>query len=78
MTSEKRPLLTKEAADYLHLSVSKLEKMRVDGTGPVFLKCGKAVRYEMAALDEWIAARRRKSTRGKAPNSASAAGLQAA
>jgi excisionase family DNA binding protein len=62
MVHGNRPLVTKEAASYLRLSVSKLEKMRCDGTGPVFIKAGKAVRYELSALDEWLAARRRTST----------------
>jgi hypothetical protein len=28
----------------------------------VFVKLGKAVRYELSALDEWVAAGRHKST----------------
>ena len=55
-------LTTKEAADHVRLSESALEKKRVDGTGPVFVKLGKSVRYEIAALDEWISAGRHKST----------------
>jgi predicted DNA-binding transcriptional regulator AlpA len=55
-------LTTKETADRLRLSESALEKKRVDGTGPVFVKLGKSVRYEIAALDEWISAGRHKST----------------
>jgi len=55
-------LTTKEAAARVQLSESALEKKRVNGTGPVFVKLGKAVRYEATALDEWIAAGRRKST----------------
>jgi len=42
----------------------RAEKKRVDGSGPVFVKLGKAVRYEITALDDWIAAGRRKSTAG--------------
>jgi predicted DNA-binding transcriptional regulator AlpA len=38
-----------------------LEKLRGNGAGPVFVKLGKAVRYEVSALDEWIAAQRRES-----------------
>jgi predicted DNA-binding transcriptional regulator AlpA len=55
-------LTTKEAADRVRLSESALEKKRVDGSGPVFVKLGKSVRYEVSALDEWIAAGRHKST----------------
>ena len=59
---EHKYLTTKEAAARVRLSESALEKKRVDGTGPVFVKLGKAVRYEATALDEWIAAGRHKST----------------
>ena len=55
-------LTTKEAAERVRLSESALEKKRVDGTGPIFVKLGKSVRYEATALDEWIAAGRHKST----------------
>lgn len=60
-TSEKKLLCTKEAADYVSLSKGMLEKLRGNGAGPVFVKLGKAVRYEVSALDEWIAAQRRES-----------------
>jgi len=59
---EHRYLTTKEAAARVRLSESALEKKRVDGTGPIFVKLGKSVRYEATALDEWIAAGRHKST----------------
>jgi predicted DNA-binding transcriptional regulator AlpA len=61
-TAERKYLTTQEAADRVRLSESALEKKRVDGTGPVFVKLGKSVRYEIAALDEWISAGRHKST----------------
>jgi predicted DNA-binding transcriptional regulator AlpA len=60
--ADRKFLTTKEAADRVRLSESALEKKRVDGTGPVFVKLGKSVRYEVAALDDWIAAGRHKST----------------
>jgi predicted DNA-binding transcriptional regulator AlpA len=59
---DRKYLTTKEAADHIRLSESALEKKRVDGSGPVFVKLGKSVRYEISALDEWIAAGRHKST----------------
>jgi predicted DNA-binding transcriptional regulator AlpA len=59
---EHKYLTTKEAAARVRLSESALEKKRVDRTGPIFVKLGKAVRYEATALDEWIAAGRHKST----------------
>ena len=53
---------TKAAAHYLSLSEAYLEKLRVIGGGPEFVKFGKAVRYEQSALDRWIADRRRRTT----------------
>ena len=41
---EQKFLTTKEAAERVRLSESALEKKRVAGTGPVFVKLGKAVR----------------------------------
>ncbi|MFT4116575.1 helix-turn-helix transcriptional regulator [Bradyrhizobium sp.] len=44
------------------LSRSTLAKRRCDGTGPAFFKLGRAVKYDRADLDAWIASRRRTST----------------
>lgn len=52
-----RRLRTPEAAEYLGLSVSTLEKMRGAGGGPSFLAMGRAVSYAVADLDAWAAAR---------------------
>jgi excisionase family DNA binding protein len=57
------PLLTTgEAAKRLGLSPRTLETLRVRGGGPVFVKMGKAVRYEAWAIEAWIDARRTAST----------------
>jgi excisionase family DNA binding protein len=61
-SADRNILTTKEAADRVRLSEATLEKKRSDGTGPIFVRLGRAVRYEVAALDEWIAAGRHKST----------------
>ena len=50
------------AADYLGVSVSFLNKARLTGNGPVFLKLGSRVAYERADLDSWLRSRRRQST----------------
>jgi len=50
------------AANYLGLAVSTLNKLRCTGGGPVFLKLGRAVRYDPGDLDEWLAAHRVRST----------------
>jgi len=55
-------LRTPEAAGYMGLRKSTLEAWRVRGGGPVFLKLGKAVRYQKEDLDEFIHSRRCTST----------------
>ena len=49
-------------ASYLGVSTSFLNKSRVSGFGPPFLKIGAKVLYEVADLDAWLARRRRSST----------------
>jgi excisionase family DNA binding protein len=53
---------TAEAADYLKMARSTLAKARLHGTGPRFIKIGRAVRYRRADLDAWINARYADST----------------
>jgi excisionase family DNA binding protein len=55
-------LRTTEAASYIGVSESYLNKLRVYGGGPQFLKMGKRVSYDKADLDIWMAARKRNST----------------
>jgi excisionase family DNA binding protein len=51
-------LLTQsEAAELLHLSTRTLERLRVSGTGPAFVKLGHSVRYRTVDLEKWIASR---------------------
>ena len=56
------PLRVQAAAKHLGLSVSTLNKLRVFGGGPVFLKLGRRVAYDVADLDDWLASKRRLST----------------
>ncbi len=51
-----------EAATYVGLSVSTLNKMRCRGDGPVFVKLGRAVVYRIDELDRWLASRSVRST----------------
>lgn len=51
-----------EAARFLGLSSSTLNKMRVRGDGPPFSKCGSRVIYYLRDLTNWVAERRRRST----------------
>jgi len=58
-----QPLLTQiEAAELLSLGVRTLEKYRVSGLGPRFIKLNKSVRYRPQDLESWVAARVVKST----------------
>ena len=54
-----------KAAQLLDLRVKTLRRWRWAGKGPRFVKLGSAVRYRLADLDEFIAARRRTSTSDK-------------
>ncbi len=59
----KRILRTPEAAEYVGLAVSTLEKMRLVGDGPEFVRLGgRAVGYDVRKLDAWIDARSASST----------------
>lgn len=57
-----RRLRTPEAAEYLGLSVSTLEKLRSAGGGPPFAAIGRAVSYAVADLDAWAAAHTVRNT----------------
>lgn len=49
-------LSTKQAADHLGLSPWTLLKWRKLGRGPAFIRLGSRVRYDCAALDEYLVA----------------------
>lgn len=55
-------LNTLEAAQHVRLSKPTLERFRISGDGPVFLKLGGAVRYRKVDLDAWLESRRTRST----------------
>ena len=57
------PLLhPSEAAKILNVSLSWLAKSRLSGSGPRFVKIGRAVRYLETGLREYIKGRTRGST----------------
>jgi hypothetical protein len=56
-SSEK--LNTEQAAAYICKSASWLNKSRMTGDGPVYLKIGGAVRYLPEDLDSWLSGKRR-------------------
>lgn len=46
-------LSTDQAAFYLGLSARKLQQMRKEGTGPLFRRHSRYVRYHIDDLDDW-------------------------
>ena len=60
-------LSTKEASEYCSVSASFLNKRRVKGGGPEYLKLGSKVSYPKSALDEWLSEHRRRKTRSSTP-----------
>ena len=61
-TFKKVFLRTKEAAEYLNLTASTLEKLRSQGGSPIYAKLGNIIVYDSADLDTWVGARKRTST----------------
>jgi len=52
-----------ETADELSLSVRTLQSMRMDGTGPAFIKLTeRRVGYAVSELERWLASRTVRST----------------
>lgn len=52
-------ITTKEAAAYIGKSASWLNKSRMSGSGPVYMKIGGSVRYSVDDLDAWLTGKRR-------------------
>ncbi len=61
-SNNRQMLRTPQAAQYLGISASSLNKYRVFGGGPVFCKVGRVVVYDPNDLDAWLASCRRTST----------------
>jgi excisionase family DNA binding protein len=57
-----RNLKVREAAEFLSLSKSTLDKMRVRGGGPKYYQFGRRIAYSREALAEWAAHRMKTST----------------
>lgn len=60
--TKKDRLNNKEAAQYLGLKAATLNKWRVYGEGPPFIKVGRLVRYRRSDLDAYLSGRRVQST----------------
>jgi excisionase family DNA binding protein len=52
-----RLLTQAEAAEILCLSERTLERLRVSGTGPKFVRMGKSVRYRIEDVEAFVADR---------------------
>jgi predicted DNA-binding transcriptional regulator AlpA len=59
-------LRTADAARRLGVSSSFLEKARVNGSGPSYVKIGRAVAYRDVDIDAWVASLVRQSTSARA------------
>ena len=57
-----RLLHRKEAAHHLNVSLSWLDKSRLSGVGPEYIRLGGSVRYAFSDLEKFLAANRRSST----------------
>lgn len=55
-------LTTPQAAAFVGLGISSLEKLRVTGGGPAFLKIGRRVVYDAVDLEHWLVKHKRSST----------------
>jgi hypothetical protein len=62
----KRLLPVAEAAAYVSLSVSTLNRLRVSGGGPRYAKLAGRVLYDIRDLDQWIDDSKRGSTSERA------------
>ncbi len=67
MNSQTTPLDTRAAASHIGMSKSSLEKLRVYGGGPRYMKLGHLVRYRPTDLDVWMEERTISSTSERAP-----------
>ncbi len=57
-----RKLPVSEAARFIGLSKSTLDKLRISGGGPTYLQLGRRVLYDVADLEAWLTSKRRSST----------------
>jgi hypothetical protein len=56
-----------QAAEHLHVSQSFLQKKRLTGDGPAYLKLGRSIRYRPGDLEAWLEGLRRRSTSDPSP-----------
>lgn len=62
-TPDTSPLLTPEnAGRYLSRSPAALAQLRYRGTGPLYIKTGRLVRYRLTDLEAWVVLGERQAT----------------
>lgn len=69
-------LNTEQAAQRIGKSVSWLNKSRMHGDGPVYMKLGGSVRYALPDLEAWLAGNRRTAVYDHANDNERAGGLR--
>ena len=73
-TSLPRLLSTKQFAAMAGFGESTVEKLRIFGGGPPFIKLGKGrtgrVVYDLADIEKWLADRKRTNTSQRTPEAA--------
>jgi predicted DNA-binding transcriptional regulator AlpA len=57
-------LNVKETAARTRIAKSTLDKLRLTGGGPAFIKVGSKVLYRWSDVEAWLASRIRRSTSG--------------
>ena len=62
-----RRLTVGDAALHVGVAVSTLNKLRVYGGGPTYIKLGRRVLYDVQDIDKWLDRCRRTSTSAAAP-----------
>jgi len=65
-TDPRRLMSTQEVSAYLRLSVSTLNKWRLTGDGPTFIKLGARVAYRPSDVEAFAESRVRRSTSDRA------------
>jgi excisionase family DNA binding protein len=55
-------LTAKQTAKYLGISPRTLESMRLKGVGPTYVRVGRLVRYQKAAVEDWVHSNQWNST----------------
>lgn len=55
-------LRTPAAAEYLSISKSTLDKLRLTGGGPAYSSLGRVIVYRLGDLDDWVTSHKRLST----------------